>query len=72
LHFAGNAGLDPGAWLSDQRFNLASDLAPGQTATMSVTVSAPAGATGGVLEAQMVKEWQFWFGQRAQVSFLAG
>jgi hypothetical protein len=57
--------------LTDQRFALPADLAPGQTVALSVTVTAPAGDTGGVLEAQAVKEQQFWFAQRAPRSFLA-
>jgi hypothetical protein len=71
LHFAVNAGLPYTIWLTDQRFALPADLAPGQTVALSVTVTAPAGDTGGVLEAQAVKEQQFWFAQRAPRSFLA-
>jgi len=57
--------------LTDQRFGLAADLLPGQTVPLSVTASAPAGNTGGVLEVEAVKESQFWFAQRAPRSFLA-
>jgi hypothetical protein len=71
LHFALNPGLPYTTWLTDQRFWLPADLAPGQTVALSVTVTAPAGDTGGVLEAQSVKEQQFWFAQRAPRSFLA-
>ena len=71
VHFAGNAGLPYTIWLTDQRFGLAADLLPGQTVPLSVTASAPAGNTGGVLEVEAVKESQFWFAQRAPRSFLA-
>ena len=71
LHFAGNAGLPYTAWLTDQRFALPADLPAGQTVALSVTVSAPAGDTRVVLEAEAVKESQFWFAQRAPRSFLA-
>ena len=71
VHFAPNAGLPVSGWLSDQRFTLPADLSPGQSVALSVTVAAPSGETGGVLEVEAVAEGQFWFSQRAMVSFLA-
>jgi hypothetical protein len=71
VHFAASAGAPITSWLSDQRVTLAADLAPNQTVALSVTVTAPAGDTGGILEVAAVKEAQFWFTQRAPVSFLA-
>ena len=71
VHFAGNAGLPFSGWLSDQRFTLPADLLPGQTVVVSVTVIAPSGDTGGVIEVEAVKESEFWFPERAPVSFLA-
>jgi len=71
VHFAPNAGLPVSGWLSDQRFTLQADLAPGQSVALSVTVAAPSGETGGVLEVEAVAEGQFWFSQRAMRSFLA-
>ena len=71
VHFAGTAGAPITAWLSDQRFTLPADLAPGQTVALTITVTAPSGDTGQVLEVEAVKEAQFWFTQRAPVSFLA-
>ena len=71
VHFAGSAGQPYTVWLTDQRFTLPSDLAAGQTLALTVTVTAPAGDTGGVLEVEAVKEQQFWFPQRAPTSFLA-
>jgi hypothetical protein len=61
LHFAGAPGLPYTAWLSDQRVSLPSDLQPGQSARLSVTLAAPATMDAIILEAQMVKEQQFWF-----------
>jgi len=71
VHFAGDAGLPFSGWLSDQRFTLPADLSPGQSVALSVTVGAPSGDTGGVLEIEGVAEGQFWFAQRAMLSFLA-
>ena len=71
VHFAGTAGAPITSWLNDQRFALPTDLGPGQTVALSVTVSAPAGDAGSVLEVEAVKELQFWFPQRAPSSFLA-
>lgn len=70
LHFATSPGGFPNyirsgltAWLNDQRFTLPGDVAPGQTVSVTVTPTAP--ATGGslLIEAEMVKEGQFWFDQ---------
>jgi len=63
--------LPVSGWLSDQRFTLQADLAPGQSVALSVTVAAPSGETGGMLEVEAVAEGQFWFSQRAMRSFLA-
>jgi spore germination protein YaaH len=71
VHFAGSAGAPITAWLSDQRVALPADLAPGQAVALTVTVTAPPGDTGGVLEVEAVKEAQFWLTQRAPLSFLA-
>ena len=66
LHFAATPGGWPNqvnsnftAWLTDDRFALPADVAPGGRASLSVTVTPPAGSV--VLEAQLVKESQFWF-----------
>ncbi len=65
LHFLSPGG---GAWSTDQRFELPSDLAPGGVASIPITISAPRSFGGYVLEAEMVKELQFWFAQSARVS----
>ena len=66
MHFASSSGGWPNqqssaftAWLTDQRFSLPADVLPGGTASVSVTVTPPAGCV--VLEAELVKESQFWF-----------
>lgn len=69
LHFATAAGgYGDWSWLSDQRFPLPTDVAPGASATINGTATAPASTTGTVLEAEMVKEQQFWFDEWAPVA----
>ncbi len=68
LHFAPVDRAGSAAWLTDQRFALPNDLAPGQSATINVTVTAPASRAAAVLEAQMVREQQFWFFQTGPMS----
>ena len=75
LHFATAAGGWPQqtgsyftAWRSDQRVSLPADLAPGQSVTLTVSAVAPTATGATVLEAEMVKEQQFWFSQWASVS----
>ena len=65
LHFATVAGGSPqmAAWLSSQAFSLPADLAPGGRAILTVTVAAPSRTGALVLEAEMIKEHQFWFQQ---------
>jgi hypothetical protein len=67
LHFAAGSGLDSPGWSTDQRYPLPADLAPGASVTLTVTASAPPTPSATVLEARLVKEWQFWFGQWAAV-----
>jgi hypothetical protein len=55
-------------WLTDQRFTLPADLAPGASVTLTIAVTAPSSIGNLVLEHQMVKEHQFWFNQFADVS----
>src|SRR5205823_5991755 len=54
--------------LTDQRFTLPADLAPGASVTLTIGVTAPSNTGSLVLEYQMVKETQFWFGQFADVN----
>src|SRR5438128_943310 len=61
LHFAGAPGVPYSAWLSDQRVSLPADLQPGQSVTLSAALAAPTTVDAVILEAQMVKEQQFWF-----------
>jgi polyvinyl alcohol dehydrogenase (cytochrome) len=54
-------------WLTSLAFSLPNDVAPGSSVTLSVTVTAPS-ATGSMsLEAEMIREHQFWFTQVASV-----
>jgi len=62
LHFASSPGgsANMAHWLSSNAFSLPADLAPGATATVSVTLTP--GFFGHVyLEALMVREHRFWF-----------
>jgi hypothetical protein len=70
VHFAtkgGGASVNS-PWLTDQRFSLPSDLAPGVGVTITLSVTSPSSTTGNlVLEYEMVKENQFWFDQFSDV-----
>src|SRR6266849_2271613 len=61
MHFATSAGgsANIANWTYSQALALAADVAPGGSATVTFTLTAPAGST--VLEALMIKEHQFWF-----------
>src|SRR5450759_1588138 len=73
VHFANTGGgYGSNTWYTDQRFNLTGDLAPGGSATLSISVTAPANNGSQVLEYQMVKEQQFWFAQFADVPVTVG
>jgi N-acetyl-anhydromuramyl-L-alanine amidase AmpD len=65
LHFAPAAGGSPrrATWLTNSAFSLPGDLAPNSSVTLNVTVTAPSKAGPMVLEAEMIKEHQFWFQQ---------
>jgi hypothetical protein len=75
VHFAssrggyGSSGYGTSSgWLTDQRYSLPSDLTPGAAVTLTISVIAPSSTGNPVLEYQMVKEGQFWFGQFADVN----
>ena len=70
LHFAGSAGgfLNQGAWVTSQAFALPADVGPNQSVTVNVTVTAPSSAGSFVLEAEMIKEHEFWFTQYQPVN----
>jgi len=77
VHFAATGGGEGvsgwavgNGWFTDQRFNLPADLAPGGSITLTITVTAPSNSGSLVLEYQMVKEQQFWFGQFADVTVI--
>ncbi len=63
LHFAKVAGgsAEAAQWLTSEAFALPANLAPGASATVSVTITAPSNLGSLVLEAEMIKEHQFWF-----------
>src|ERR1700736_5506337 len=65
LHFATSAGgsANQANWLTSQAFSLPADVLAGASATVNVTVTAPSNTGSLVLEAEMIKEHQFWFNQ---------
>jgi hypothetical protein len=54
-------------WLTSKAYSLPADLAPGHSATLTVSVVAPSNMGSAYLEAEMVKEHQFWFAQSGSV-----
>ena len=70
LHFTTRAGGSAKAayWLSSKIFSLPSDLAPGSSVTLNVTFPAPLRTGALVLEAEMIKEHEFWFKQWAPLN----
>ncbi|TMD32377.1 MAG: hypothetical protein E6I95_10810 [Chloroflexi bacterium] len=70
LHFATSAGgsANQTNWLTSQAFPLAADVLAGASATVNVTVTAPSNTGSLVLEAEMIKEHQFWFNQWQSVN----
>jgi spore germination protein YaaH len=73
LHFSSRTGGSAASryWTSSQAFSLPGDLAPGKSATVTVTVKAPPGAGSMFLEAEMIKEHQFWFKQYRAITVIA-
>ena len=69
LHFATRAGGSAKAayWVTSRVFSLPADLAPSASVTLTVTLIAPARTGALVLEAEMLKEHQFWFKQWAPI-----
>src|SRR5438067_537145 len=70
VHFTSSGGGAPnntsGWWMTDQRFTLPGDLAPGVTSLpISISVTAPSGGGNLVLEYQMIKPSHFLFTQFA-------
>jgi hypothetical protein len=57
-----------GNWATDQRFTLPNDVLPGQSVTLTISVTAPGTNGSMTLEYEMVKESQFWFSQVSDVA----
>lgn len=70
LHFTtakGGSGHEA-SWLTSLAYSLPNDLAPGASATFSITVTAPSTTGSMQLEAEMIKEHAFWFVSVAYVA----
>jgi hypothetical protein len=61
FHFATSSGgsANQANWLTNLALPLSADVAPGGSATVTITLTPPTGAK--VLEALMISEHQFWF-----------
>jgi hypothetical protein len=54
-------------WLTSQAFSLPAALGPGNSVTITVSVTGPSSTGFMSLEAEMIKEHQFWFQQTGSV-----
>jgi spore germination protein YaaH len=74
LHFTTTPGGSAyiSRWATSQVYALASDVAPGGTATFTVSATAPSAAGTYYLEAEMFKNQQFWFTQAQAVPASVG
>gem|GEM_PF-1450067 len=64
INFSTSAGGDAAkycCWLTSQTYLLPADVAPGGSVTLSVSVSPPSGGGTYYLEAELLKNQQFWF-----------
>ncbi len=68
IHFVNGNG----SWATDQRWALATNLAPNQSATINVSVTAPGAAGTYTLQEQMVEEGIAWFPQHLDNSVSVG
>jgi len=68
----GGSGVLYSSWLSSLIVNLPADVAPGGSATLSVTVTPPTTTGSMYLEAQMFKNQQFWFSQFSPIAVSVG
>jgi N-acetyl-anhydromuramyl-L-alanine amidase AmpD len=69
VHFTSKPGgsANRTAWLTNQAFSMPADLAPGNSVTLTVSVTAPTSSGSMYMEAEMVMEHRFWFSQSASV-----
>jgi N-acetylmuramoyl-L-alanine amidase len=69
LHFTTQPGgsANQAYWLNSGALSIPADLAPGASVTLTVTFTAPSGTGPMFLEAEMIKEHQFWFQQVSSI-----
>jgi glucose/arabinose dehydrogenase len=61
--FGGASDVPLDGWITEQRFDMPSDVAPGQSVTLNVAVTSPAAAGNYVLRLRLEKETVGWFDQ---------
>jgi hypothetical protein len=66
--FGGASDVPLDGWVTDQRFDLPSDVAPGQSVTLNLAVTSPAAAGNYVLRLRLEKEPTGWFDQMQKTS----
>lgn len=73
VHFGARSDEPGVGWVTDERFDLPRDIAPGASVTLRVTVTAPGGGEF-VLRHRLVKEEVAWFSdvQAAEVGVTSG
>src|SRR5712692_138396 len=63
VHFGSASDTPSQDWATDQRFTLPRDVTPGESVSMTITVTAPAAASTYVLRHRVVEETGSWFDQ---------
>ena len=68
IHFSGPSDIPHDGWVTDDRFFLPHDVAPGKSVVVDVDVTAPEVPGGYVLRHRLVKENTAWFADLSGVS----
>jgi hypothetical protein len=62
VHFGSESDIPHDGWITDERYRLPHDVAPGRSVTVEVEVRAPEAPGSYVLRHRLVKENTAWFG----------
>ena len=65
VHFGNESDAPHDGWVTDERYSLPHDVAPGRSVVIEVEVTAPDQSGGYVLRHRLVKENTVWFGDVA-------